>query len=139
MSGPQRELGCVGARGVTLIEILLAVALVAVAILALIGLNTGGLRLMNRGRAQVNAIDLAERQLNSISELGYSQIKVGKPYAGSPAEDGFPPTPYPSANLEGNRYNLAVEAYQQDDNLIRVRVLVTFQGQQRSLARYYSR
>lgn len=139
MNDPQRELPVVGARGVTLIEILLAVALVAVAILALIGLNTGGLRLMTKGRAQVNAIDLAERQLDSISELGYSQIKVGKAYAGSSAEDGFPPAPYPLATLEGNQYHLAVEAYQQDDNLIRVRVLVTFQGQQRSLARYYSK
>lgn len=125
-------------KAMTLAEILLAVGLLAVAILALVALNTGGLRLMSSGRQHLAATDLAERVLDGARELGYSRIPVPKSFPPDANSEGFPPAPYPGQQIDGYDYQISVKTQQVKNHLKSVEVKVSYGKHQRTLTRYYS-
>ena len=130
-------------RGVTLIEVLFAIALVAVAVLALVGLNVTGLKQMAQGRNQVAAQDMAERVLDATKEVGFALIPDSGTFDGRlptppPAVGGFPPRPYPGQTINGEECRVWVSVSKVDTHLKNVEVRVYFGQRWVSLGRSYS-
>lgn len=87
-------------KAVTLLEILIAMCLVSMAVLAILAVYTSGLKLSAKGEKMVKATEIAQSTLETIRELGYDKIpepqttfsgKKGDPQT----DEGFPPAPYP--------------------------------------------
>lgn len=113
-------------RGLTLLEILLATALLSIAVLALMGVHLEGLRLARQGRDLTRATDLATALLEVTQDLGYHQIPPDATFQGAPAVNGFPPEPYPEVTLDGQRYQLKVVTQSRDLHLKSVLVEVSW-------------
>ncbi len=118
-------------RALTLLEILLATFLIAVALLALVGVHLEGLRLTRQGREFTRATDLAGALLESVQDLGYDQIPPDGLFDGAkgdPAVAGFPPSPYPGVTLDSQHFDLKVVAKSRDVHLKSVHVEVSWGG-----------
>jgi type II secretory pathway pseudopilin PulG len=87
-------------RGVSLIEIMLALGLVATAVLAIISVYTMGLRQSVKAEKVLLATEMAREILESVRELSFDQIPdadvVFDSRNNDPAVNDFPPAPYPS-------------------------------------------
>lgn len=98
-------------RGLTLLEVMLAIGVVAVAILGLLGLFGSGLRLLRNSNQMSQANEIANEVLEESRSLG--DIPVGVSFDGAAnqppdAATGFPPAPYPSLSVDGQRYDIKV-------------------------------
>jgi Tfp pilus assembly protein PilV len=94
-------------RGFTLAEVLLAVCLFAVAVLALVGVFSMSLRLGAQNRDAVQAGQLAQRLFEEI-RAGSRCPAAAVTFSGAAAVNGFPPAPYPSTVVGERRYDVEV-------------------------------
>lgn len=108
-------------RGYSLMELVLALGVVTVAVLALITVFISGLELSARSRDLATATELAravmERTKLNLRTAGFAYVPAGSytfdgrapaPRVGAPPLD-FPPDPYPGVpNLNGQRYSVLV-------------------------------
>lgn len=114
-------------RGLTLLETTLAVGLVAVALLVLIGVFTGGMQLMSRSGEIADATEAGRQLLETVKRNGYDKIpadtRTFDGRAGDPPLDDFPPSPYPQATLpSGGTYPLLVHVEPRTGTALAVRV-----------------
>ena len=111
-------------RGFTLAEVLLALLLIVLSALSLIGVLTGGLRLMSRSEELTLATELARSVVERIKEMDPVEIPEQANFdGGPPTSGGFPPEPYPLAERNGREYRVSVVT--NPAGLHSVRVLVT--------------
>lgn len=122
-------------RGVTLTEIVFALAIVAIAIISLVTLFVSGLRLVNRSADLERCSEVARQVMEATVELPSVPAgavaydgRLGDP---RDAATGFPPPPYPSARVDGKDYPVRVEL-SPSGNLKVVQVRV-FYGPQESV------
>ncbi len=124
-----------GRRGVTLLEIMLAVGIVAVAILALQAVFLNGLRQMAEAARITAATDVGRSFMESVKKAGYSTTAVGTFDGSVPdtpdAATGFPPPPYPKAPLNGQEFYLVVSCADYAPGLRSVRVDVHWTKQRK--------
>lgn len=78
----------------------MAIALVSVAVLTIVGVYIGGLKLSAKSERVLLATEVAQSTLERIRELGYDKIPPeDSVFSGRksdpPTVDGFPPSPYP--------------------------------------------
>ncbi|MEW6282797.1 MAG: hypothetical protein AB1758_29570, partial [Candidatus Eremiobacterota bacterium] len=95
--------------GMTLAEIMVAVAVTAFALLTMIGVFIGGLRLVRQSQSVTVATEGAREVLEAIKDQGYSALPTGDAVFDSRQGDapvnGFPPAPYPDvAAPDGRKY-----------------------------------
>ncbi len=107
-------------RGFTLTELVLAFALVAMAILALVGVFVSGIQLAARSRDVTTATEVGRQMLERVrlnaSKGGFAYIpaggytfdgRVGQPAVGvAPLQ--FPPAPYPEITQNNRKFALVV-------------------------------
>lgn len=98
-------------RGLSLLELCLAVGILATAILTMVGVYVSAIRLGHKGHQHVQALELARRELESIQDFGVPANKaqtwdgrVPQPKAGD-----FPPDPYPGITTDQGEYALVVK------------------------------
>lgn len=88
MSGrPGVECAARARAGFTLIEVLMAVTLLAIGLLALAGLAATSLRVVRGGAAQTRAAAIAQSRFDSLSSVPCAQIAAAVP-ASAPAVTG---------------------------------------------------
>lgn len=117
-------------RGFNLIEVLLAVAIVAVALITLIGVLTYGMQMLSRSREVYVANEIGRQLMEKIRletrTTGFSALPGGAyVFDGrvpDPASGGFPPAPYPGQTWNGGNYQLVVTGAQSDARLKSVTV-----------------
>lgn len=85
-------------------------AVTTVALLAMIGIFVGGLRLMTRGESMTASTEAARSMLESIKEGGYPALpatdKVFDGRNNDPPVSGFPPAPYPTVDQKPVRVSV---------------------------------
>lgn len=84
-------------------ELMVALAVTSVALLTMIGVFTGGLRLLHQSQAVTVATETGRSELETIKDLGWAGLPSADAEwdsrAGDPAVAGFPPPPYPSTPM----------------------------------------
>ena len=100
------------ARGVTLVEIILAIGVLAVAILGLATVFISGLKLVEASANLTSATNVGREFLETVKEHGYSGTRAGTFDGRTPtppdARSGFPPAPYPKTTVDQHEYTLVV-------------------------------
>ncbi len=107
---------------------MLAVGILAVALLALIGVFTTGLSLLAQSRDSQTATQLA-RELVETARVTGNVPKAALSFDGSVPTapvNGFPPLPYPARNVGGQNYVLKVVTLPIRTDLVGVSVEVTW-------------
>ena len=121
-------------RGFSLTEVLFALAFAAVAILTLLAVLIGGLRLLARSQELSEANSVARELMERIKARNYAHpltTEVFDGRTGAAPVDGFPPAPYPGRQGK-YLYQTRVQVRQLD--ALRYDVLVqVFWGRARSL------
>jgi type II secretory pathway pseudopilin PulG len=118
----------------TLTEVMLAVGLLAVAILAVIGLFTSTIRMQVHSQERAAATSLARRMMERVrSEPNVVPAApaswIGGELASTPLDSGpppFPPAPYPFEN--GYALDVYLEQYPPRPDMKLVRVVVRWDG-----------
>ena len=118
------------AAGLTLVELTIAIGIVALAILALVLLFSRGIVLMRQADDVGRATEVARRLMESIRQRGHPGVPAtasvfdgSLPDAVDPSLD-FPPAPYPRVNHGGSEYVIKVFCEPEGDILKYVRVEV---------------
>ena len=104
--------------GLSLLELVLSFGILAIAILALIGVFASGVTIAAQARDLSVATELGrqtmERIRSTTKELDFSHIPNGQytfdgrlehPTTGTPP---FPPTPYPSVKINNHKFDIVV-------------------------------
>ena len=98
--------------GLTLAELIVTMALIAIAALGLLAAFTSGLKLMQQSTNLSMATDLGREMLESIKAGGYQRTAVGdfdgRQSDPADAATGFPETPYPRGRRDQQEYTLRV-------------------------------
>lgn len=105
---------------------MLAVGILAIAMLALIGVFTTGLKLLAQSRDSQTATQLA-RELMEQTRASGNVCRTAQVFDGSvptPPINGFPPPPYPAANVGGLPFTFVVRTTPVRPDLIGVQVEV---------------
>lgn len=122
--------------GLTLLEVMVAIGLLAVATLSLLTVFVGGLRMMQRSNEMAAANGVAKSTLEAIDRdfraFGLASLDAGVYiYDGRTPDpttatgtNTFPPAPYPSVVVGDQRYFVVVEGRPEGTRLRRVRVSV---------------
>lgn len=112
------------ARGLTLVETIVATSLLALVLLALLNLLPASLASMRRAEHQLRAEQIAQEHLEKVRELPFEKLALG-PFNPAPAVE----------TAGGVRFTPALEIYAlpgSDPNLLRrLRVSVTWEFQGR--------
>lgn len=99
-------------RGMSLMEVVLAVGLAALTLLLLIGVITGGTRLMARSSSIATSTEVARQFLEVARRNGHGKLpespRVFDGRTPDAAVGDFPPAPYPQAEVGGRRYPLRI-------------------------------
>lgn len=112
-------------RGLTLLEVLLATAILGFALLTLVGVFSSGLKLARQSREATAATSLARSCLERIRDLGFDRLPPGNlSFTGQPATGPFPPLPYPRQEVDGHLYTVNVTLTEAGLYLKEVRVQV---------------
>lgn len=120
-------------RGVTLIEVMLALAILMVALLALATLFGASLRLQEGSDTVVQASEVGRDLMEAIKENGHAGAPAGTAVFDGRTNDppdagGFPPAPYPTAVVDGRSYPVRVTVAPQGSQLKSVEVEVFWEG-----------
>lgn len=107
-------------RGFNLTEVMLAVGLLAVAVLAVVGVFTSSLELMHHSENHSVASELGRELIETTrASGGYSFMPAGpRVFDGrknDPPEAGFPPEPYPETLVDGREYQFVVSVEEHPD------------------------
>lgn len=99
---------------------MLAVGLLAVAVLAVVGVFTSSLELMHHSENHSVASELGRELFETIrASGGYAFIPAGSNRfdgrANQPKVSGFPPDPYPEIQVDGRRYQFVVSVEEHPD------------------------
>lgn len=118
-------------KALSLLEIMLALAVLAILSLSLILILTGGLKLFSFSERADVANSLAKEMMERIAE-GEVQPWEGTFDGRIPSEQiyGFPPKPYPS-KVVGREYHYLVNVASQDERLWHLKVEV-YEGTRRA-------
>ena len=88
-----------GKTGVSLIEVMLALGLVATAVLAIMSVYTMGLRQSVKAEKMLKATEMSREIMERTRELDFSKIPDTNTtfdgHLSQSAVNGFPPSPYP--------------------------------------------
>ncbi|MBI3924632.1 MAG: hypothetical protein HY319_03755 [Armatimonadetes bacterium] len=88
-------------QGVTLMEILIAIGIVAIAILALVAVFISGTKLVAQSQEVATGTQVARAELERIRDSGYDRVPdTDLTFDGRIPDatvSGFPPLPYPSS------------------------------------------
>lgn len=96
-------------RAVSLLEVLCAMSILAVAALAIAQVFISGLGLMTQSRDMQAAAEVGRQLLEQVRVSG--TIPPNATFDGSvpdPQVNGFPPAPYPVGTVDGKPYTLVV-------------------------------
>lgn len=100
-------------RGLSLIEVILALGLLPVLVLSLFFLFTRGLKLQRQADDLTRASEVGRRMLEATRTFPYANIPVNTSFDGRNGQprdaNGFPPVPYPAYSLDQQTYRLRVE------------------------------
>jgi type II secretory pathway pseudopilin PulG len=108
----------------SLLETLLAVGLLALVVVAVLTLMSGGLRLLSQSESVEEANSLAREQVEAIKARIYSPV-VGTFDGRIPTakSNNFPPSPYPyPVGTRSRPYAIQVTVYDLDERLLSVQV-----------------
>lgn len=99
-------------RGLTLVETLLAMVVLAIAILGLAAVFVSGLKMVRASVHLTASTNIAREILETSKKRGYSQTSVGTfdghlPTPQDPAT-GFPPAPYPTTTIDQHQYTTVI-------------------------------
>lgn len=100
------------AKGLTLMEVVLALGIIGFALLTMVGVYASGLRLMTRGEELTGAAEVGRQLLDNVRRAGFGYVPDGTvAFDGrlnqpSDPATGFPPGPYPGRE----QYKLVVSA-----------------------------
>jgi Tfp pilus assembly protein PilV len=124
--------------GFSIMEIVVAFGIVAVAILGLIGVFMSGVQLSARSRNLTGATQLGQQTMErikfNISKMGFAYLpagtysydgKIPTPAAGA-APFQFPPAPYPTTTVSNQNYILVVSGTELSPTLREVQVEVLY-------------
>lgn len=115
-------------RGLSLLEVLFALACLTVAALALVTLFGSGLKLLRQSSDLTRATEVARSVMENIKLGGYNATPRQSSYDGRipDATDagGFPPAPYPSIEVDGRTYTIVVRTLPKSASLKAVQVEV---------------
>ena len=108
---------------------MLAVGLLAVAILAVLGVFMSGLEMSRKSQDKTVALELGQEFFENLKTAGgYAAIPPGAGVFDGRLPDlqvsGFPPAPYPSLEVNGVAYQIIVR-YGQHSSLAEVRAVMT--------------
>jgi Tfp pilus assembly protein PilV len=118
-------------RGLSLLEVIIALGLIPVLVLSLFFLFSRSLRLQRQADDVTRASELARRELEALRVLDYARIPVPVQFSGQAANtDGFPPPPYPRTTLDGQVYEVRVDTAAENGGKA-VRVQVSWPGEHR--------
>lgn len=96
-------------RGLSLLEVLLATAILGFALLTLVGVFSSGLKLARQSREASAAASLARSCLERIEDLGFDRLPPGnRTFTGQAPTGAFPPLPYPRQEVDGHSYTVNV-------------------------------
>ena len=121
-------------RALSLLEVILAIGILAVAILSLVLLFTSGIRLMTQSSNLTRATEVGREFMETTKSSGFSNLPAGPlAYDGRKndpvdAATGFPLAPYPVVNQDGRDYHLVVRISPESGTLKRVEVDVYWDG-----------
>lgn len=91
---------------------MIALGILAVAVLTIIATFTGALQLSSKSSEITAATGVGQDFLEAVRDSGYDFVPDGTfsfdGRRGDPAIDGFPPDPYPVAQVDGRDYSLKV-------------------------------
>ncbi len=130
--------------GLSLLETVLALAVLAMAFLSVLAVFTGSLQLMLRADQTTAATEAGRQLLERIKAQG--MVPVAPAVFDGRRPDGttgappqlFPPAPYPVVRMEGRDYYLLVETSRPAVDLVSVNVTVFWDRSQLSLETYLS-
>lgn len=130
-------------RGVTLIEIVLALGILAVALLSLIAVFVSGLKLADSSDQVTTASTIGQEFLELTKVRGYDQLAVGT-FDGrtGDAQDpatGFPASPYPLVRRENRDFTLVVECADVGSTVRSVKVDVYWDVKSGGKVTFYTR
>ncbi|CAM9987568.1 unnamed protein product [Phaeothamnion confervicola] len=109
--------------GLSLLEVMLAIALMGVVVVGILVVMGGGLRLMNQAGDVTRARELATQEMENIRQSAYAYSPDGTNFdarSGTAAVGGYPPAPYNPA--PGETYKLAVAVQRVNPTLRSIRV-----------------
>lgn len=113
-------------RGVTLIEVLLAMIILSIAIMGLAAVFLSGLKMAHASANLTAATNLGRELLETVKERGYSGtapgVFDGRVPTPSDAGSDFPPTPYPQSTVDQHQYTLVVRCQDHSPTLRAVEV-----------------
>ena len=99
--------------GLSVAEIIVAMTLIAVAVLAVIGLFTGAFKALNRSDLMTEGTEIAREVIEQTKLLGRDAPPPNDTtydgFVPTPSEPtGFPPEPYPQVVRDGITYTVSV-------------------------------
>ena len=118
-----------GIRGFSLAEMLLALGLLSVGLLALIGVLTGGLHLMSKSEEITSATQVARSVIERIKDMEPAAVPENGTFGGSNLANssGFPPAPFPTTQSNGRTYDLTVTTTRVGPHTVSLEVTVTWE------------
>lgn len=113
-------------KGVTLIEVLIAMIVLAVAILGLAAVFISGLKIIDASSSLTGATNVGREFLETVKQGTYASTSVGQFDGRTPAPPdaatNFPPPPYPTTTVDDHTYTLVVRCQDYSPTLRTVEV-----------------
>ena len=120
----QEKISHPSTQGLSLLEVIFSIGLVAIVLVALLTVMIGGLKLIEQSERVEVGTGLAREQVEQIKSYLYSPVDgVFDGNTPTPTVNGFPPGPYPKA-IKNRDYFLVVRVTSLDERLRRVDVEV---------------
>lgn len=130
-------------QGVTLIEVIMALGILAVAILGVMAVFISGLKLSKSSEQVTTASTVGQEFLELTKVRGYDGLMVGKfdGIVATPADPstGFPVSPYPSVKRDHKDYILVVDCTDITPTIRGVKVDVYWDVKLGAKATFYTR
>ena len=129
-------------RGVTVIEILLALGILSIALLSLLATFTSGLKLSQVSNEVTTATTVGQEFLELAKVRGYAQTAVGTFDGRVPdtsAGVGFPYSPYPAVTRDGRTYTLVVSCSDVSATIRDIKVDVYWDNEATGKVSFYTR
>ncbi len=113
-------------RALSLMEVILAIGILAVAVLALIQVFVSGLKLSARSLKVALATEVGREFMEVVRKRGHAMVAPGTYLGDVPtppdATTGFPPPPYPVATMNQRDFVLVVRAAAVTPDVVSVQV-----------------
>lgn len=118
--------------GLTLPEVMLAMAFLAIVLVSLVSLFGRGLQLQRKSTILVQATQAGQRELEAVRDLPFDQLPASASTFDGRTPDPplatFPPPPYPAQAEPGRSFPLLVRVEPYETTMRRVTVEVFYDG-----------